>query len=128
MMSREKMEATLRSRGIDFQKLAGDPAMVERAVGIAYEAIPIPWRWLIGRSRLQRVVTSISDRVPRARAFYPEIDRLNAQTRVYPPQMRRSQARSSLFHLMGMLPAGSRGCGTKTRRRRPIHRRRPTPS
>ena len=55
--------------GIDLQKLAGDPAMVERAVGIAYKSTPIPWRWFVGRSRVQRVVTSISDRVPRARAF-----------------------------------------------------------
>ena len=69
MLSREKVEAALRSKGIDLQKLAGDPAMIERAVGVAYKAIPIPWRWFVGRSRVQRVVSSISDRVPRARAF-----------------------------------------------------------
>ena len=35
MLSREKVEAVLRSKGIDLQKL-------ERAVGIAYKSIPIP--------------------------------------------------------------------------------------
>ena len=66
MLSREKVETMLRSKGIDLQKLA---AMIERAVGIAYKTIPIPWRWFVGRSRVQRIVASISDRVPRARAF-----------------------------------------------------------
>jgi hypothetical protein len=68
MLTREKVEATLRAKGIDLQRLAGDPAMVERAVGIAYKAIPIPWRWFVGQSRVRRVVVSISDRVPRKAA------------------------------------------------------------
>lgn len=56
LLSREKVEAALRSKGIDLQRLAGDPAMVERAVGVAYKAIPIPWRWFVGRTLVRRVV------------------------------------------------------------------------
>ncbi len=67
MLTREKVEATLRSKGIDLQKLAGNPVMIERAVGIAYKTIPIPWRWFVGRSRVQRVVVGISDHVQRGR-------------------------------------------------------------
>jgi hypothetical protein len=69
MLSREKVETMLRQKGVDLQKLAGDPAMVERAVGIAYKAIPIPWRWVVGRKRVHRAVSNISARVPASRPF-----------------------------------------------------------
>ena len=68
MVTREKVEASLRSKGIDLQKLADDPAMIERAVEIAYKSIPVPWRWLVGRSCVRLAVVSISDRVPRRAA------------------------------------------------------------
>lgn len=60
MVSTEKVASILKAKGIQLADLASEPARLERAIKIAYKAIPIPVRWFIGRDRVRRLVTGLA--------------------------------------------------------------------
>ena len=62
MLSREKIEGLLRSKGVDLGMLARDPKIIDAAVAIVHSHIPVPLRWIVGRERIRQAVRKIGAR------------------------------------------------------------------
>lgn len=62
MISSDKVQELLKSKGIALEKIAADPRVYETACGIAYLSIPIPLRWFIGKKRVRRIIDAIKGR------------------------------------------------------------------
>lgn len=55
-LSMEKVLEILKSKGVDVRELAKNPAACEKAYKMTYKAIPIPWRWFVGKKRVRKFV------------------------------------------------------------------------
>lgn len=56
LLSKEKVFDILKSKGVDVRELVKNPASLEKAYKVAYNAIPIPWRWFVGKRRVRKFV------------------------------------------------------------------------
>lgn len=63
MISKEKILETLRSKGINLDKIVIDPKVYDKAFEVAYKSIPIPWRWVVGRKRVGRMMSKLRDQI-----------------------------------------------------------------
>lgn len=61
MISMEKVQEILRSKGVALEKIASDPHVYDKACGIAYKAMPIPLRWFVGKKRMRKLVTLLQE-------------------------------------------------------------------
>jgi len=55
-ISKDRILDVLKSKGIDMRELMKNPAIQKKACKVVYKAIPIPWRWFIGKKRIRRFV------------------------------------------------------------------------
>lgn len=62
MISKERIQSILLSKGVDLGKISKDPRVFEGACNMAYKSIPLPWRWLVGKTRVRRVMNVIKER------------------------------------------------------------------
>lgn len=65
MISKETVANALKKLGVEASQLAGDPVLVEQVVNKIYTGIPIPFRWIVGRNRIQRMIASARDKAMR---------------------------------------------------------------
>lgn len=56
--SKEEVLQRLKPLGIEAANLANDPGMLRKAIDKTYKLIPIPWRWFVGRKRIERLLRS----------------------------------------------------------------------
>ena len=60
---KERVLEVLKAKGIHLHELGSNPVIYEKACIIAYKSIPIPWRWFIGKKRVERFVDMIKNKV-----------------------------------------------------------------
>lgn len=66
MISKEIVIAALKKHGIQASQLADNPALIEKATLKVHSAIPIPFRWLVGKKRISRLLHVVKDTAQRA--------------------------------------------------------------
>lgn len=59
MISKEKVQDILKNKGIVIEKIATDSRVYDKACVVAYKAIPIPFRWFVGKKRIINLVDTI---------------------------------------------------------------------
>jgi hypothetical protein len=58
--TKEELIQKLKPLGFEAAKIAADPATLEKAIQRTYKLIPIPWRWFVGRKRIEKLLRSAS--------------------------------------------------------------------
>ncbi len=64
MVSRDKILEVLKNKGVNLNNVATDPRVFERACGVAYNALPIPWRWFVGKKRVRKIISRLREQIP----------------------------------------------------------------
>lgn len=59
--TKEEVLQKLKPLGFEAAKIAADPATLEKAIQRTYSLIPIPWRWFVGKKRIERLLTAASN-------------------------------------------------------------------
>lgn len=65
MISKETVIAALKKQGIQASQLVDNPALIEKATLKVYSAIPIPFRWFVGKKRISSLLNALKDAAQR---------------------------------------------------------------
>jgi hypothetical protein len=63
MISADKAKEILKSNGIHLATMAADPQVFQSACRRVYKTIPIPWRWFIGKQRIEKILSKLAEQV-----------------------------------------------------------------
>lgn len=63
--TKEELLQKLKPLGFKAAEIAADPATLEKAIQRTYKFIPIPWRWFVGKKRIERLLKSCAESASR---------------------------------------------------------------